>query len=54
MSADERAMFSTYTKALRDAGVMEADLRLLRELAEMNAEELSARDEHVRASRVIL
>jgi len=48
------ARFSAYAAALREAGVGEDDLRLLRELAEMNANELPRADETPRPSRVLL
>lgn len=48
------AKFSAYTAALREAGVGEDDLRLLRELAEMNANDLSRAEENPRPSRVLL
>jgi len=43
-----------YARALRDAGVVEKDLELLRELADMNARELSQADDTVPASRILL
>jgi hypothetical protein len=46
--------FSAYTKALREAGVGEDDLRLLRELAEMNAGDLERREEQLPSSRIRL
>ena len=46
--------FSAYAAALREAGVGEDDLRLLRELAEMNANDLSRADQPPPPSRVLL
>ena len=45
---------SAYTKALKEAGVEKDDLQLLRELAEINAGELSHPYEHERPARVFL
>jgi hypothetical protein len=50
----QSARFSAYVAALREAGVGEDDLRLLRELAEMNANDLSRADELPPPSRVLL
>ena len=45
---------ASYTKALKSAGVTQEDLRLLRELAEINAQELTRAHDHIRQSRVLL
>lgn len=50
----QSATFSTYTAALREAGVGEDDLRLLRELAEMNAGDLAQPTGSLRPSRLLL
>jgi hypothetical protein len=52
--AEPAARFSAYAAALKEAGVGEDDLRLLRELAEMNAHDLSQADEPIQPSRVLL
>jgi hypothetical protein len=44
----------SYSRALREAGVKQDDLRLLRELADMNANELGAGDSSVHSTRVFL
>ncbi len=54
VDAYQRPSVAGYTKALEDAGVRHEDLRLLRELAEINAHELSQPLDHVRPSRVFL
>jgi hypothetical protein len=54
MSARGRTSMSSYTKALKEAGIEKDDLQLLRELAEINAGELSQPYEHKRPVRVFL
>ena len=51
---EQAVKFSAYAAALREAGVGEDDLRLLRELAEMNASDLSHPEDFVQSSRVLL
>lgn len=43
-----------YAAALKEAGVNKDDLQLLRELADLNASELSAPSDHVPPSRLLV
>lgn len=51
---EETRAVRSYVAALKAAGVDHDDLQLLRELADLNAQELSAPSDHVPPSRLLV